>query len=233
MLSAFALLALAACSSPGNRSIDVISPTPVPTTFISGGVCPAAAADDTLPDDAGCVTSAGDLVVYARIDDEGKPRSWRTRVGEYDDRLRAGNDFSYPRAIAEVDIDEDGSPEWFIKTFDLASHGTNWQQLGLFVLNDRRLRQVTLDDELFAIRVGGISRMGEGARCEKGHLVLLRTEAEDRQNVHWSYSERAFQIVGTQARSVGVHRGRLRLTDYNDPKLDPYYALECHGVVYP
>jgi hypothetical protein len=182
------------------------------------------------------VSEAGPVKVFARVDGEDMPKSWWIRLRNADQRLHAGNAFSYPRVVAQIDIDQDGNHEWLVKTYDLAGHGTNWQQLGLFVLNrwKRKLLQVTIPGgEPLAVRVGGISRMGEGARCDGDHLVILRTEAEDRQNVHWSFSERTYEITKGVAREVGLERGRLSLSDYNDPKLDPYYAVDCHGVAYP
>lgn len=155
------------------------------------------------------------------------------RVGDLDQRLHAGNEFSYPRAIGEVDIDSDGRPEWLVKTYDLAGHGTNWQQLGLFVLVHGRLSQVTFENEPLAVRVGGISRMGEGASCTKDRLILLRTVAENRRNTRWSYSKTRYRLDGTEVHREGRRRGLLELRGYNDPKLDPFYAIDCDGLKYP
>jgi hypothetical protein len=179
------------------------------------------------------VTSAGALTIYATLDQADIPTSWRVRVGSVDQVLHAGNAFTYPRALAELDVDGDGLSEWLIKTFDLAGHGTNWQQLGLFVLRGGRLRQVRSEGEPFAVRVGGISRMGEGAACRDGAFVLMRAVARDRQNVRWEYSERTFRLAGSMVEETGRTDGILHLTDYNDPKLDPYYAIHCHGFSYP
>lgn len=224
---------LVACSSEPPRTTTAPTPRPpVTDAFVNGGRCPAASSED-LPSDAGCVTTAGGLIVYALLDDAARPISWHTRLRGADQRLRAGNAFSYPRAIAELDLIGDDDPEWLIKTFDLASHGTNWQQLGLFVLDDRRLAQVTYEGEAFPIRVGGISRMGEGARCVDGGLMILRTEAENRVNTRWSTSETYYRIEGTRAFRGEREGGMLRLRGYNDPKLDPFYRIGCGEFTYP
>ena len=228
------VVALVGCSPEPSPSA---APTPVPRStdtgsFVNGGECPVAGAEG-LPPDSGCVTTAGDLIVYARLGRDRRPASWYTRLGGIDRPLEAGNPFSYPRAIAELDVIGGARPEWLIKTFDLASHGTNWQQLGLFVLRGERLLQVTYDGEPFPIRVGGISRMGEGARCEMDALVILRTEASNRKNTRWSTSETRYRIEGSRAFKGSRKGGILRLRGYNDPKLDPFYRFGCEGFMYP
>ena len=171
--------------------------------------------------------------MYALLDPDDRPASWHARVGDSDRLLDAGNRFSYPRALADLDVDDDGNPEWLIKTYDLAGHGTNWQQLGLYVLGTGGIEAVRLEGEPLAVRVGGTSRMGEGATCEDGRLILLRTVAENRQNTRWSYSRTSYRIDGTRARRGVTSRGALRLGGYNDPKLNPYYAIDCDGFSYP
>lgn len=230
-IAGLCLLVLVACSSgPADEA-----PTPThssTSSFVNGGECPAAASDE-LPAGSGCVTTAGSLTVYARLSADGRPVSWHTSLGGVVQPLEAGNAFSYPRAVAELDVVGTNEPEWLIKTFDLASHGTNWQQLGLFVLSAESLEQVTYEGEPFPIRVGGISRMGEGARCVDDGLVILRTEAENRRNTRWSTSETRYRIEGARAfrgRRVG---GMLRLRGYNDPKLDPFYRFGCGDYMYP
>lgn len=235
------LIVLAACSSNEPEAGSAPSPSPSSSaTFINGGHCPPADSGD-LPEYAGCVTIASNeeatVTVYAFLDKDSFPTRWMIRYGSgeemFEDRLDAGNPFSYPRALAAIDVNGDGEDEWLIKNVDLAGHGTNWQRLELLVLEGDRLVPVTVDGELLYVNVAGISRMGEGARCEGGHFFLLRTWALDRQNTTWAYSEREYEIEGSEARLLDRHEGRLHLSDYNDPKLDPYYRLECEGYVYP
>lgn len=171
--------------------------------------------------------------MYASLDPDGRPKSWHTRVGDTDQLLDAGNDFSYPRALAELDVDDDGRYEWLIKTYDLAGHGTNWQQLGLYVLASGGIKVVMLEGEPLAVRVGGTSRMGEGATCKGGTLTLLRSVAENRKNKRWSYSRTSYRIDEARAQRGVTTRGVLLLRGYNDPKLDPYYAIDCDGFSYP
>jgi hypothetical protein len=177
------------------------------------------------------------LTIYAEVDAHGIPTSWHLRLESpghpVDQILHAGNAFSYPRAIGEIDVQGDGEVEWLVKTFDLTGHGAAWQQLGLFVARKDRLRPVRFEGEILAIRVGGISRMGEGADCEGGRVTLFHVEAEDRQNTHWSYSARRFDIDGARARFTGRTTGKVKLKGYNDPKLDPFYEVRSHDFSYP
>src|SRR5687767_2392616 len=183
---------------------------PLPTRsapeFVNGGDCVPDTSNRLHPK-AGCVTtthgSSGALSVYAIIGRDSRPRTWRINLDTgsmvTDSELDAGNSFSYPRALAAVDINGDGAEEWLIKAVDLAGHGTNWQRLQIFVPDEEEdLEPVTLDGGPFYVNVGGTSRMGEGARCDGRFFVLLRTEAENRQNTEWSFSERMFRIEGTE-----------------------------------
>ena len=215
-------------------------PTPSPSGFINGGPCPETEFERLGPR-AGCVTFAHNadaaLFVYALVDADSMPQRWRIRYetegSEIDRPLDAGNPFSYPRAIAPIDVDGDGTDEWLIKAVDLAGHGTNWQRLQVFEVTDDDLVPLSFEGQPLFVNVAGISRMGEGARCEDRNFVLLRTEAENRQNTIWSYSERILRVTGATAELVDRREGRLRLSDYNDPDLDPYYRLECGDLVYP
>ena len=233
------LLLVAGCSESPKVS-DRVAPAPRSTEFVNGGECTPSGYEG-LPDAAGCATTvtgdAGQLTVYALVDEDERPKRWRVHLesadGSTDQPLEAGNPFSYPRALAAIDVDDDGVEEWVIKNVDLAGHGTNWQRLELLVVRDDELVPVTLDGEPFYVNVGGTSRLGEGARCDGKHFVLLRTEAENRQNTTWSFSERMYEIRGHEAVFLDRRSGTLELSDYNDPQLDPYYRITCGELLYP
>ncbi len=198
-----------------------------------------------LPDDAGCATSLvadadgdGDddtLWVHARVDANGIPVSWHVTLQTEQETTRPldTSPRTFPRAAAAADVDDDGRSEWFVKTLDLAGHGTAWQQLSIFQLVRGDLRIVSLDDEPFRVRVGGVSRMGEGIACRNGRLQVLRTEARNVRNTRWRTSIRTYRLRRSEVRLTRTRRGVLELSDYNDADLDPYYRLECDGVVYP
>ncbi|HVF53921.1 MAG TPA: hypothetical protein VNC78_10020 [Actinomycetota bacterium] len=214
-------------------------PTPTPPAFSNGGDCPASS-DPALPSDAGCVTSVTvgeeQLSVYALLNRASRPRSWhlhlRSGEREIDQRLHAGNDFSYPRAIGGSDVDLDGVGEWWVKVVDYTSHGAPWSGLNLFIRQGSGLVALSFEGHPLAINFGGISRLGEGAACRDGDLVLLRAEAIDRRNTQWTISERTFEVRGSRAHLLERRQYVLVIEDYNDPLLDPYFRVDCQGVTF-
>lgn len=232
-----AMVLLVACSdgSPTLPGDPPASPSPSETAFSDQGVCPPSS-DPALPANAGCVTRVEEgseiLQVYGLLDDESLPRRWRARLtsdqGEIDRPLNFGND--YPRAAGASDVDGDGRPEWWVKTANFASHGAPWSQLLLFFVRDGSLIPLRLEGEPLGINYGGISRLGEGARCRPGRLILLRAEAKNVRNTRWVTSERTFRIEGTKATLEGREEGVLRIDNYNDPDLDPYFMVDCYGT---
>jgi hypothetical protein len=234
------------CSSDPEHHASVPPPQALPTIVANASRCSPAELEG-LPHKAGCLTgldgdadgdgSPDTFLVFAVMGADRLPRKWffglRTSNGLEIGRLHAGNAFTYPRVVGVADVDRDGRDELFIKAFDLAGHGTNWQQLNLLVARDGRLQVVTYEKEPLALRVGGPSRTGEGVGCSDGDLELLRAESQSRQNTDWDYSIRRFEIVGTKARLKDRRTGELELADYNDPSLDPFYRLECSGLRYP
>ncbi len=236
------LLLVGACADQvpqRNRAANGPSPSVPEVDFIGGQKCPGARPDRDPA--TGCVTTSqgeqGTLSVYAIVGEDDLPREWRIRLETdqslIDQVLKAGGRFSYPHAIAPMDVNSDGVEEWLIKNVDLASHGTNWQRLQLLTVEGDKLVPIRLEDEPFHVNVGGPSRMGEGARCDGEHFVLLRTWALDRQNTKWAYSERFYEVEGSAATFVERREGRYEVTDYNDPKIDPYYQVTCGSFVYP
>ncbi len=207
--------------------------------FVNGGDCPLSRHPD-LPADAGCVSSvtegAQTLLVYALLDSDAKPRKWRLRMTgaglEVDQRLRAGNVTSYPRAMGVTDLDDDRQPEWWVKVADYASHGAPWAGLNLFVSTAGALRPVTYEGEPLTINFGGISRMGEGAVCRDGYLVVLRAWTFDRQNTRWRVSERRYELEGTRARLLDRQRRSLVVESYTDPDLVRNYRVQCDGSTF-
>lgn len=234
---------VAACSggegsrdAPGAaRRASAVASNP---TFLNGGDCERAS-DPALPARAGCVTSvaAGGkrLVVYALTGRDLRPLEWRihfeTPAFEADLRLRAGTVAAYPRAAAVSDVDADGNPDWWwVKVLDYASHGATWGGLHVYVERGESLATVDYDGAPFVVNYGGISRLGEGAACRGREIVLLRTEAQDRQNTRWSASQRRFSVRGDSATLVGRNEYVLAVEDYNDPDLRAYFGVDCHGA---
>lgn len=231
---------LAGCAG-GDDPSPAAAPTPSPVEigFFSGGECPPAPYDD-LPDDAGCATAASDgdarLTVYALLDDEAKPRAWRVRLAgegaEIDQNLREANVWSYPRALGATDIDRDGEREWWLKVADYGSHGAAWGGLHVFVVRGGALVPVTFEGEPLTVDFGGISRLGQGAVCRDGRLVLLRVWARDRQNTRWWVSERTLEIEEGRARLVDTRRRTIAVDSYTDPSLVRNYRVRCDGTTF-
>jgi hypothetical protein len=175
------------------------------------------------------------LFVYAKTGRDHLPKSWHLRLVEHDrllvDRdLRAGTVTAYPRVAAVTDVDRNGVPDWWVKTRDYASHGAPWGGLFLFVGIGESIAPLRYRGATLVIDFGGIARLGDGATCRSGDLLLLRAEATDRQNQTWSTSQRRFSISGSNARLVERTHGMLAIDGYNDPDLDPYYEVECFGT---
>jgi len=236
-----ALVLLGACSQAEPQASP--RPQPLPTDFTNGGECEPLELE-RLPSDAGCATevtgdadgdgSTDTLTLYARIGEDLRPRSWHMRLmtsdATSDQELDAGTNFSYPRAIGSADVNDDGRFEFFVKTLDLSGHGTAWKQLNLFVFQDSKLAIVTNEGDPLALRIGGITRMGEGVACPEHRLALLRAEAQNIRNTRWDTSARIFTLQGTKARFVERIPEALTLSDYNDPALDRYYQLNCDSL---
>ena len=236
-----AAVALGACSQAEPRASR--QPQTLPTDFVNGGSCEPLELE-RFPPKVGCVTevtgdadgdgSTDTLTVYARMGEDLRPRSWHMRLttseATSDQELDAGTKFSYPRAVGSADVNGDGRWEWFVKTLDLAGHGTAWKQLNLFVYQGSKLAIVTSEGDPLALRIGGITRMGEGVACPNHRLALLRAEARNIRNTRWDTSARIFTLRGTKARFVERIPGALTLADYNDPALDRYYQVRCDSL---
>lgn len=238
-LVAVVLLLLTACrreaSQPhSDEPKSAVAPAP---TFVNGGACEPVT-DLDLPDEAACATSVSwadqRLFVYTVADRNDRPTTWHIRLVDGDhveDRdLHAGTVTSYPRVTAVADVDRDGDPDWWVKTRDYASHGAPWGGLFLFIEEHRSIAPLHYEGAPLVIDFGGITRLGEGALCRDGDVILRRAEAKDRQNLTWVTSERRFEINGTRASLIDRTEGTLTIDDYNDPDLDPYYEVECYGA---
>lgn len=208
--------------------------------MINGEPCPLAG--PSLPSTAGCATSVtGDFdgdgeedraTVYAEIDDDLMPQSWRLRVlmdtGERIDRpLDAGSRFSYPRAVGRADVRADGRDELFVKVGDQLYHSGATRVLNMFVLDGDEMVPVTRGGATLSIRVGGIWRFAEGAECRRGHLVLIRAETRNTSNTRWWFSERVYALEGSRVGLVERREDVFRIPQYYDTALDPFFELNC------
>lgn len=237
-------LTLTSCTgkdpAPSSSAAPVATPSPIETAFVNGGDCiPMQVAGLRSP--AGCISSVTTreetLTVYAVVGRDSRPKSWRihlsTEDGDLDQVLPAGNAFSYPRVVGSSDVVGDERPEWWVKVRDFTSHGAPWSGMNLFVSKQPSLEPVHYEGEPLSINYGGISRMGEGARCRARLLILLRAEAKNPRNTRWRVSERHFLLQGAKAALHIRSEGVLVIKGYNDPALDPYYRVRCKGFEFP
>ena len=230
-------IGLAGCSDPQR---EVTAPAGIPREMINGEPCPFAG--PSLPRTAGCETTVtGDFdgdgeddraSVYAEVDNDLLPRSWRLRVvmdsGERVDRvLRRGSRFSYPRVVGGADVQGDGRDELFVKVGDQLYHSGATRVLNMFVLEGDDMVPVTRRGAPLALRVGGIWRFAEGAECRRGRLALLRVETMNTSNTRWGLSERYYILEDSRARLVKRRDDVFRIPQYYDPALDRFFELNC------
>ena len=215
-------------------------PAGIPREMITGE--PGPPAGPSLPMTAGCETSvAGDFdgdgeadraSVYAEVDDDLVPQSWRLRVamdsGERIDRaLRRGSRFSYPRVVGAADVQGDGLDELFVKVGDQLYHSGATRVLNVFVFEGDDMVTVTRGGAPLVLRVGGIWRFAEGAECRRGRLALLRVETMNTSNTKWALSERYYVLEDSRARLVERREDVFRIPQYYDPALDRFFELNC------
>ena len=250
-----ALLA-ASCRIPDTPTLPVAGPTsPSPSPafepFDNGGRCPPDGAPE-LPDDIGCISAVvgnfdgrGTLdhfFVFASLGADRRPRRWhvaaRTNVGTIRSGLAAGTEHSYPRVIGAADADGDGIDEVFVKVLDFLFHSGGAGVMTIFRIDPSAIARVReASGEFFDFRVGGITRLGEGGACrdvagdERPEFVLHRVEATNVRNTRWTRSERIYRWNGNTLTLVDRRRGTLVISDYNDPKLDPFYQLRCGALI--
>lgn len=191
--------------------------------------------DPTLPPRVGCVSvvSKGDLTltVYAVVESADRPKRWHARVRGpgVDAQGNLGKRLGYPRAVGASDVDLDGHVEWWIKMGDYMSHGAPWAYLNLFFVEGSKLEPLLLDGQPLPINYGGVSRLGEGAECRDGNLVLLRAEAKDRRNLRWIASQRTLSIDGHEATLLGREEDVVVVDHYVDQRIRRYFRVHCQG----
>lgn len=251
-----AAVLLAACALGDNPTLPVAEATsshPVAefASFDNGGRCPRDDAPE-LPGGAGCISAVegnfdgrGDtdrFFAFALVGEDRRPQRWRvalrTDSGAETAKLAAGTEHSYPRVIGAADADGDGADEVFIKVLDFLFHSAGSGVMTIFRFDEDRIVRVR-DEEgsFFDFRVGGVTRLGEGAACRDAtgdgqhEFIVHRVSATNVRNTRWTQSERIYRWDGNVLTLVDRRQGILRISDYNDPKLDPFYQLRCGSLI--
>ena len=241
---------------PGSADTPAVaaSPSVRSNLFSSSEPCPKEAGG-TLGHQVGCISRATgsfdddptdeELVVYAELDPEGFPASWHIALvddGRVDARryLQEASEITYPTVVGATDFDRGGNDEALVSVALHPLHGVVGQDLALFsVTDDGRIHRAAADGAAWTLTSFNIGRLGEGARCEdvtgdgRREVIATRLWSVDRQNRVWRWSERRYEWVGHDVRYIGRKTGRLRVSGYNDPDLDPYFYVRCDDVHVP
>ena len=84
---------------------------------------------------------------------------------------------------------------------------------------------------LFTFPTDGISRFGDGARCETiaGQPAFALTHVEILPN-GWEWTIRPYRWNGLTLVADGEHSGRLPAIPISDPRVSRFYQLICGGL---
>lgn len=253
---ALLIFACASCArEDGRRAEGSAPPPPSPRNdlFVTGEPC----ADQSIEDaPTGCATRVKanldgrgpeeEILLYARLDAEGYPRSWHVALDDDDGlssqrRVAMGSDVSYPRLIGATDVNRDGREEVFAVALEHFLHGAVTQDVALLVLTGgKEIERVRLAGE-GALKLTNLrfARLAQGARCkdvvgdEGRELVSTRVWSVDRQNRTWRWSRRFYSLDGEVARFVERRAGKLHVSGYNDPALDAFFNIRCDNISVP
>jgi hypothetical protein len=238
---------LAACSSGTPTS----TPSAFAQRFADGAPCPVATANE-LPSGSGCVTSVradldGDgradrFVVYARLAD-GRPVSWwaetlRGDAGRPTKPVRlptgpsvGGNAGIYPRVAGAAQANGVPGQEVFVQLSADLYHGAARPIDAIYDVRGSQVRPFTSAGRLFTFFTSGISRFGDGARCETagGRHVLVLTHVEILPH-GWLWSENPYRWNGLELAPEEGRQGRLPDIPISDPLVYRNYQLICGGL---
>jgi len=257
---ALTILLTPACSSargdlpaPGGPSPgrDALPSPALSQRFADGGACPRDAAPE-LPSASGCATSVtADLdgngrpdrfVVFGHLVN-GDPVSWwaegllagasrptpplRLPVG----RAVGGAATVYPRVAGAAEANGERGAEVFVQLSADLYHSGAQPIDAIFDVRDGRVVPVRAAGRLFTFRTDGISRFGDGAKCETvaGQPVFALTHVEILPN-GWEWSTRLYRWEALTLVPDGARSGRLPPISVGDPRVYRFYQLICGGL---
>jgi hypothetical protein len=257
---ALTILLTAACSSAkqghagprGPSSGRDALPSPaLSQRFADGGRCPPDIAPE-LPSASGCVTSVtADLDGNGRLDRfvvfghlvNGDPVSWWAEgliggasrptppfllpVG-----LAVGGAATvYPRVAGAAEANGERGAEVFVQLSADLYHSGALPIDAIFDVRGGHVVPVRAGGRLFTFPTDGISRFGDGARCETvaGQPVFALTHVEILPN-GWEWSIRSYRWKGLALVPDGAHSGRLPAISIGDPRVYRFYQLICGGL---
>jgi hypothetical protein len=238
---------LAACSS----GTPTQTPSALAQRFADGKRCPVAIANG-VPSGSGCVTSVradldgdgrGDrFVVYARLAN-GRPVSWWAGAllgdaGRPTKPVRlpsgpsvGGNASIYPRVAGAAEANGVPGDEVFVELSADIYHGAARPIDTIYGENDGRVLRAVSDGKPFIFSTSGVSRFGDGARCETvgGQHVLTLTHVSIEPH-GWLWSEHTYRWKGLELLPDGRRKGRLPDVLISDPLVYRNYQLICGGL---
>ena len=235
---------LAACSSGGGSGAAAYS-----QRFGDGGACPASSAP-ALPAGSGCVTSvAADLdgdgrpdrfVVYAKPSGK-NPATWwaEAMVGDSQTppvRLSTGLQVGgsagiYPRVAGAAEANGDPGDEVFVQLSANVYHGAAPPVDAIYGVRGGRVVPAVSGGKPFLFSTGGVSRFGNGARCETvggAHVLVLTTVTIEPYG--WKWFEHTYRWDGLGLVPDGTRSGRLPRALISDPRVYRNYQLICGGL---
>jgi hypothetical protein len=238
---------LAACSS----GTSTPTPSAFAQRFADGKRCPVVTANG-LPSASGCVTSVradldGDakpdrFVVYARLAD-GRPVSWwaKALLGDASrptppvrlptGQSVGGNAGVYPRVAGAAEANGERGDEVFVELSADIYHGAARPIDTIYDVHDGGILRATSGGGPFIFSTSGVSRFGDGARCDTvgGEHVLVLTHVSIEPH-GWRWSEHTYRWNGLELLPDGWRRGRLPDVLISDPRVYRNYQLICGGL---
>ena len=236
----------AACSSS-----HPVAPGPASQRFADSGTCPTAVSAD-LPRASGCVTSvAADLdgdgtadrfVVFGRLDGD-KPTWWWAAAilasGRRTPPVRlpagpavGGSASVYPRVAGAAEANGEPGAEVFVQLSADLYHSAARPVDAIFGMQHGRVVPVTESGRLFTFSTDGISRFGDGARCETEggrHLFVLQHVQIEPNGWRWTTHPLAWSGLRLEP-VAGGRSGHLPAVTVGDPRVYRYYRLACGSV---
>jgi len=139
-----------------------------------------------------------------------------------------GSPTVYPRVAGSAEGNGEPGVEVFVQLSADLYHSGARPIDAIFDVRDNRVAPVVSDGKLFTFSTDGISRFGDGARCETvdgkpvlaiGHVGILSSG--------WRWSYHLYRWIGLRLVADGSRSGRLPALLISDPRVYRFYQLIC------
>jgi hypothetical protein len=182
------------------------------------------------------------FVVYARLG-KGRPLSWWAQAwlaagGRATAPVRlptglpvGGDPAVYPRVAGAAEANGEPGDEVFVQLSADLYHGGARPINAIYDVREGRVVPVTSAGRIFTFFTSGISRFGDGARCETSGgqpaLVLTHVEIEPHG---WVWSDHTYRWNGLELVPDGGKQGRLPEIPISDQRVYRNYELICGSL---